>query len=215
MSSSAAAAHQVLLQLRRRVLEMAAPLLAAARVAAEVDALLSLARAAHEHRLARPILTTDGALRISGGRHLPLEVALARERLIANDTRMDADAGRVHVITGARALRGWRLPSPPREGARLTRRLALTHAPPAAAAGAGPNGSGKSVYLAQVAVIVVLAHVGAYVPADAATVGVCDRVFTRLAGVESASATVQQSAFMRDLHQARRRPAATTPAPSR
>ncbi|OWM67424.1 hypothetical protein CDL15_Pgr019884 [Punica granatum] len=39
----------------------------------------------------------------------------------------------------------------------------------------GPNYSGKSIYIKQVALIVFLAHIGSFVPADAATVGLTDR----------------------------------------
>lgn len=44
----------------------------------------------------------------------------------------------------------------------------------------GPNMAGKSTYIRQAALLVVLAQAGSYVPADRATVGVCDRVFTRV-----------------------------------
>ncbi|CAL5390431.1 unnamed protein product [Camellia sinensis] len=41
----------------------------------------------------------------------------------------------------------------------------------------GPNYSGKSIYIKQVALIVFLSHIGSFVPADAATVGLTDRIF--------------------------------------
>ncbi|WP_440008553.1 DNA mismatch repair protein MutS [Halomicrococcus sp. SG-WS-1] len=44
----------------------------------------------------------------------------------------------------------------------------------------GPNMSGKSTYMRQVALIVILAQVGCFVPADEARVGLVDRVFTRV-----------------------------------
>lgn len=44
----------------------------------------------------------------------------------------------------------------------------------------GPNMSGKSTYLRQTALIVLLAQVGSFVPARAATVGVTERIFTRI-----------------------------------
>jgi len=44
----------------------------------------------------------------------------------------------------------------------------------------GPNMAGKSTYLRQTATIVLLAQIGSFVPAEAATIGVCDRVFTRI-----------------------------------
>jgi DNA mismatch repair protein MutS len=44
----------------------------------------------------------------------------------------------------------------------------------------GPNMAGKSTYLRQTASIVLLAQIGSYVPAAEATIGVCDRIFTRI-----------------------------------
>jgi DNA mismatch repair protein MutS len=44
----------------------------------------------------------------------------------------------------------------------------------------GPNMGGKSTYMRQAALIVLLAHVGSFVPAKAATIGLVDRIFTRI-----------------------------------
>lgn len=44
----------------------------------------------------------------------------------------------------------------------------------------GPNMAGKSTFIRQSALITLLAHVGSYVPADRATIGVVDRIFTRV-----------------------------------
>ncbi|KAK1577849.1 hypothetical protein Q3G72_025394 [Acer saccharum] len=62
----------------------------------------------------------------------------------------------------------------------------------------GPNYSGKSIYIKQVALIVFLSHIGSFVPADAATVGLTDRIFCAMG---SKLMTAQQSTFMIDLHQ--------------
>ena len=48
----------------------------------------------------------------------------------------------------------------------------------------GPNMAGKSTYLRQVALIVVLAQAGSFVPADAARIGLVDRVFTRVGAAD-------------------------------
>ncbi|XP_065862409.1 DNA mismatch repair protein MSH5 isoform X9 [Euphorbia lathyris] len=62
----------------------------------------------------------------------------------------------------------------------------------------GPNYSGKSIYIKQVALIVFLSHIGSFVPADAATVGLTDRIFCAMG---SKLMTAEQSTFMIDLHQ--------------
>ena len=63
----------------------------------------------------------------------------------------------------------------------------------------GANGSGKSVYLKQVGLIVYLAHLGCYVPAESAQVPLFKRILTRLQTMESAS--LDASAFKIDLGQ--------------
>ena len=58
----------------------------------------------------------------------------------------------------------------------------------------GPNMAGKSTYLRQVALIVLLAHTGSWVPASAATIGLTDRIFTRVGADDALHAG--QSTFM-------------------
>ena len=61
----------------------------------------------------------------------------------------------------------------------------------------GPNMSGKSTYMRQVALIVVLAQAGSFVPADAARLPVVDRVFTRVGASDDIAGG--QSTFMREM----------------
>eukprot|EP00963_Diacronema_lutheri_P000060 scaffold5_cov331-Pavlova_lutheri.AAC.3 len=63
----------------------------------------------------------------------------------------------------------------------------------------GPNYSGKSIYGKQVALITFMAHIGSFVPADSCTIGLTDRIFTRIASRETMN--IPQSAFMIDLTQ--------------
>jgi DNA mismatch repair protein MutS len=58
----------------------------------------------------------------------------------------------------------------------------------------GPNMGGKSTYMRQNALIVLLAHLGSFVPADAATIGPIDRIFTRIGAGDDLSRG--QSTFM-------------------
>ena len=58
----------------------------------------------------------------------------------------------------------------------------------------GPNMAGKSTYMRQVALIVVLAHIGAFVPAKAAEIPLTDRIFTRVGA--SDNLIFDQSTFM-------------------
>ena len=58
----------------------------------------------------------------------------------------------------------------------------------------GPNASGKSCYLRQIGLIQLLAQVGGWVPAASATIGVADRIFTRVGAVDDLAAG--QSTFM-------------------
>ncbi|KMS96257.1 hypothetical protein BVRB_000640 [Beta vulgaris subsp. vulgaris] len=62
----------------------------------------------------------------------------------------------------------------------------------------GPNYSGKSIYIKQVALIVFLSHIGSFVPADAAVVGLTDRIFCAMGSKLMAA---EQSTFMIDLQQ--------------
>ncbi|MBE7037009.1 MAG: DNA mismatch repair protein MutS, partial [Ruminococcaceae bacterium] len=58
----------------------------------------------------------------------------------------------------------------------------------------GPNMAGKSTYMRQVALITIMAQIGSFVPASACTIGICDKIFTRIGASDDLSAG--QSTFM-------------------
>ncbi len=64
----------------------------------------------------------------------------------------------------------------------------------------GPNMAGKSTYIRQVALLTLMAHTGAFIPAKQATVGMCDRIFTRVGA--SDELTKGQSTFMVEMTEA-------------
>ena len=64
----------------------------------------------------------------------------------------------------------------------------------------GPNMAGKSTYIRQVALIVLLAHAGSFVPAASATIGLADRIFTRIGATDELHAG--RSTFMVEMSEA-------------
>lgn len=122
---------------------------------AALDALLSLANAAAEHKYVRPLVDDSLVMEIKDGRHPVLERILPMGRYVANDTR----------------LTGWS--TPPTAGVDQ-QMIILT----------GPNMAGKSSLLRQVAHIAIMAQMGSFVPAAACRVGIVDRIFTRIGAVD-------------------------------
>lgn len=63
----------------------------------------------------------------------------------------------------------------------------------------GANGSGKTVFLNQIGIVVYLAHIGCFVPADSAVIGIVDRILTRINSKESM--ILNKSSFENDAKQ--------------
>jgi len=64
----------------------------------------------------------------------------------------------------------------------------------------GPNMAGKSVYLRQIGLIVLLAQIGSFVPAKEATIGLVDRIFTRVGASDNIAAG--ESTFLVEMQEA-------------
>ncbi len=125
---------------------------------AHIDLCAALAECAARYNYVRPELNEGGEILISKGRHPMIEQRLresgneAERRFGPNDTRLSS-AG----VANGDADGGPQI-------------MLLT----------APNMAGKSVYLRQVALICLLAQIGAFVPAAEAALGIVDRIFTRV-----------------------------------
>ncbi len=108
--------------------------------------------------------------------------AYVRPALTTDDT-IQINAGR-HPVVERNLEDGTFVPNETQMGNRETQIMVIT----------GPNMSGKSTYLRQVALIVLLAQVGSFVPADFAIIGLVDRIFTRIGARDDLA--VGQSTFM-------------------
>ena len=152
--------YDLFCDLRDRVAERAELLQDIGRALAEVDALAALATHAAGNDWVRPELTEPGALRIEAGRHPVVE---RTTEFVPNDLRLGTVGGLGSAGVGS-GLEDDTAPD----------FLIVT----------GPNMSGKSTYLRQAALITLLAQIGSFVPAKAATIGVVDGIYTRVGALD-------------------------------
>ncbi|KAI1436577.1 putative MSH5 protein [Xylaria sp. CBS 124048] len=172
---------EIIHELAVEVLNQETAIIAASEVIGELDSLLALATLCGQNKWTAPEMTNTNILRIDGGRH-PLQ-ELVTPSFIPNDCFMASGTGE------SAEKNGHNLPCETDSFSESPSTIILT----------GPNHSGKSVYLKQVAIIVYLAHIGCYVPAEHAEIGITDRILTRIATRESVSRS--ESAFAIDLRQ--------------
>ncbi|KZT37836.1 hypothetical protein SISSUDRAFT_1114147 [Sistotremastrum suecicum HHB10207 ss-3] len=147
-------------------------------VCAEIDCLLSFAEASRAYKYVRPTMTLDNTLDIKGGRH-PLQ-----EQVV--DTFVPNDAFIGYSLNSEED----NIPTTDSEDGHPRNSILIC---------TGANACGKSVYMKQIALIQYMAQIGCFVPADSATLGLIDKMFTRVQTRESVSKI--QSAFMIDLNQ--------------
>ena len=162
--------------IRQRAIERIPALQELASAVAEIDVAAGLAHLADERRYVRPELVDQPVLQIAEGRHPVLEQTLA-EKFVPNDCRL-----------------GW-----PREGPNGPGPT-TPPGPETLIILTGPNMAGKSTYIRQVALLVLLAQTGSYVPAGSMRLGAVDRIFARVGA--SDEITRGQSTFMVEMTEA-------------
>ena len=187
-------------ELCHRAQRDAEALRAFATIVAELDALCCFADKASRGGYVKPAIVEEPVLHIEAGRHPVLDETLG-EGFVPNDVGL----GYRVVGSGSGGL-GFRVPGsgvreePSQEGDAAHPKPETRDAEPGAQRGAtlalitGPNMAGKSTYIRQTALLTLLAHAGAFVPADAATIGLCDRIFTRIGAADELH--LGQSTFM-------------------
>lgn len=138
------------------ILEQAEALKATAAALAEMDVFIGWAVLAREWDYCKPVLDQSDALEIDQGRHPVVEQMLRDQRL--------GLAGTHAFVPNDCGLSS----------------SAKKEASPQIALITGPNMAGKSTYIRQVALIVLMAQSGAWVPAQSCRLGLVDRIFSRV-----------------------------------
>jgi DNA mismatch repair protein MutS len=159
--------QEIFEELRGKLAERVEVLQKLALCAAELDVFGGLATLARARRYCRPVMSEEKVLEIEEGRHPVVEQMLG-EKFVPNDTAF-GESGKLEEGSGKR------------DGATLH---LIT----------GPNMAGKSTYIRQVALLVLMAQAGSFVPAKRAIVGVVDRLFTRVGASDDLAGG--QSTFM-------------------
>ena len=150
---------RVFAELRAFVLAGAGRIRRSSAAVAEADLLASFAHLAAARRYTRPQLVDEPVLQAVAARHPVIEQWLeeTREgRFIPNDLYLCAHHESSAKDEGA--------PAPPPSLLLVT----------------GPNMGGKSTYLRQAAMLILMAQMGSFVPADSMRFGLVDRIYTRI-----------------------------------
>lgn len=146
---------------------------------ARLDCLLSFALVSLEHHYIRPVMADDKILDIKAGRHPVIETQMPiGESYIPNDVKLTG-TGLQQTADGKQST-----------VSDIPQIMIIT----------GPNMAGKSALLRQTALIVLMAQIGCFVPAESAHVGIVDRVFTRVGASDNIAAG--ESTFMVEMTEA-------------
>lgn len=134
-----------------KILQHADDLVASAEAIAEIDVFRGWAELSRERDYCKPDVNTSDSIDIEEGRHPVVEMTLDRASYIGSQSRVFIPND-THLSSSQEQI------------ALIT----------------GPNMAGKSTYIRQIALITIMAQIGCFVPAKRASIGVVDRVFSRV-----------------------------------
>jgi len=175
-------------RVRETVLGYLPQLQQTAAALAQLDVLAAFAHAARLHNYCRPHVADEGIIWVREGRHPVLEQTLVGERFVPNDAALAGAVGQGQISNP-------KLPDlSVTTGAEKSELETCKFELPQIALITGPNMAGKSTYIRQVALNVLLAHTGSFVPAAEARIDLVDRIFTRIGAADDIARG--QSTFM-------------------
>ena len=183
--------QEIIARLIEMVKDASGSLMYAADLLADADVWGTLAECAEEYRWVRPVITDDCGFDVRGGRHPVVEKILRSraQQFVRNDCVLSAKP--------TKQSSDCRVQSSDNNENKSNSELCNLNSrsyDQCIALITGPNMAGKSTYLRQNALIVVLAHLGSFVPADSAKIGICDQLFSRVGASDNLAAG--QSTFM-------------------
>ena len=171
--------YEIFTQLRTKVALKSSEIRDVAKAVAAVDALAGLAELAVYQNYCRPEIESGRELNIIEGRHPVVEQSLGDGFFVPNSTSLGYPESA--------------------ENTQLTKEVGEVKDRPDLVILTGPNASGKSCYLRQVGLIQLIAQLGSFVPAQAAKLAICDRIFTRVGAVDDLA--TGQSTFMVEMNE--------------
>jgi len=177
--------YELFQRVREEVLGQLPQIQQTASALAQLDVLASFAEIARLFNHCRPEVRDEGVLNIRDGRHPVLEQQLIEERFVPNDVALECGdlSPPSKSLSTSDAETEFECDLKSADKSAHSKDSALrtpSSAFPQIALITGPNMAGKSTYIRQVALLTLLAHTGAFLPAAEARVDLVDRIFTRI-----------------------------------